>query len=110
MVLAQPLISEALSYYGAHDDRLMVAECLDWQAAIEHLNEDPGVLATAQQALDICQELAVVPARTLVRILGRIGAISVAQHRWSAAIQAYESAVSAGGALQDLSRTGQDVQ
>jgi tetratricopeptide (TPR) repeat protein len=103
---AQPLIGEALAFYRESDDRVMLAECLDWQAAVEHLNESPGALATAQEALSICQGLEAVPVRTVVRILGRVGAISVAQHRWPAAIEAYESAVAVGGALQDLSRMG----
>jgi len=103
---AQPLVGEALAFYRGQDDLAMVAECLDWQAAIEHLNENPRALATAQEALETCQRLEPPPARTIVRILGRIGAISVAQHRWPAAIQAYEAAVAAGGALRDLSRMG----
>ena len=41
-----------------------------------------------------------------MRILGRVGSISVAQHRWSEAIDAYEAAVAAGGELHDLSRLG----
>lgn len=103
---ARPFIAEALSFFRGQEDLAMVAECLDWQAAIEHLNENPRALATAQEALEVCQSLEAPPVRTVVRILGRIGAISVAQHRWPAAIQAYESAVSAGGALLDLSRMG----
>jgi tetratricopeptide (TPR) repeat protein len=103
---ARPLVQDALRYSREHGDQLMVAECLDSLAAIEHVNEEPGALETAQQALQVCQSLEVVPPRLMVRILGRIGAVSVAQHRWPAAIQAYESAVAAGGALQDLSRMG----
>jgi tetratricopeptide (TPR) repeat protein len=103
---AKPLVAEALTYYVRHKDRWMVAECLDWQAATQHLHQDPDALRTAERALKICEGLDPMPIRTYVRILGRIGAICVAHHRWPAAIRAYEAAVGAAGALHDLSRLG----
>jgi tetratricopeptide (TPR) repeat protein len=82
----------------------MVVECLDWYAAILHIEEDPEALPTARRALQLASQLRPTPKRTLVRIWGRIGAISVSQHKWKAAIEAYEKAVEVGGDLLDLSR------
>lgn len=101
---ARPLLKAARSYFEAQGDSLMVVECLDWYAAILHVEEDPEALMVGRKALQLALELNPTPKRTLVRIWGRIGAINVSQHRWKAAIEAYDNAVQAGGELLDLSR------
>jgi tetratricopeptide (TPR) repeat protein len=102
--LARPLLEAAMSHFEAQTDASMVVECLDWYAAILHVEEDPEALPTARKALRLASELRPLRTRTLVRIWGRIGAISVSQHKWKAAIEAYQKAVDVGGDLLDLSR------
>ena len=101
---ARPLLEAAQSYFEAHGDESMVVECLDWYAAILHIEEDPEALTIARKALRLASRLRPTPRRTLVRIWGRIGAISVSQRKWQAAIEAYDHAVEVGGELLDLSR------
>jgi tetratricopeptide (TPR) repeat protein len=101
---ARPLLEAASSYFETQGDGPMVVECLDWYAAILHVEEDPEALPTARKALRLASELRPPPTRSLVRIWGRIGAISVSQHKWKMAIEAYEKAVEVGGDLLDLSR------
>jgi tetratricopeptide (TPR) repeat protein len=101
---ARPLLEAARSFFEAQGDGHMVVECLDWYAAILHIEEDPQALPTARTALRLAIELRPPPTRSLVRIWGRIGAISVSQHKWRAAVDAYEKAVEVGGDLLDLSR------
>jgi len=81
-----------------------VLECLDWYAAILHVEQDPTALPTAREALRLASELRPAPTRTLVRLWGHIGAIAVSQHKWQEAITAYQTAVEVGGDLLDLSR------
>jgi tetratricopeptide (TPR) repeat protein len=101
---ALPLLAEARVIFEASQDKLMLADCLDWQAAAEHLLEDPAALATARHALGIARALDPQPHRLLVRIYGRIGSICVSQHKWHDAIEMYENAVLAGAGLLDMSR------
>jgi len=101
---ALPLLVEARAAFESSGDRWMLAECLDWQAAAEHLLENPGALAVARQALALAKSLEPVPTRTLVRIYGRIGSICVAQHKWKEAVEAYQRAVQAGAGVLDMSR------
>lgn len=101
---ALPLLTEARAIFEASDDRWMLAECLDWLSAAEHLLEHPAALAHARHALGLAKSLDPVPSRLLVRIYGRIGSICVAQHKWQQAIEAYEHAVQAGAGLLDMSR------
>jgi tetratricopeptide (TPR) repeat protein len=102
---ARPLLEAARAYFEGENDSFMVLECQDWYAAILHIEQAPEALPAARVALRLASELRPTPTRTLVRVLGRIGAISVAQQKWEEAITAYEAAVEAGGELLDLSRT-----
>jgi tetratricopeptide (TPR) repeat protein len=101
---ALPLLAEARATFEASDDKWMLVECLDWQAAAEHLLENPSALALARHALGMAKSLDPVPDRTLVRIYGRIGSICVAQHKWREAIDAYQQAVQSGAGMLDMSR------
>ncbi len=101
---ALPLLTSARAIFEDQDDKWMLADCLDWQAAAEHLLENPAALSVAHQALQLARSLHPAPARTLVRIYGRIGSICVAQHNWREAIIAYQQAVQAGAGLLDMSR------
>ncbi len=101
---ALSLLADASKVFTDANDSWMVVECLDWQAAAEHLLEDPAALATASRALRLAKSLSPVPDRTLVRIYGRIGSICVSQHKWREAIEAYEHAIRTGAGLLDMSR------
>src|ERR1700687_2051273 len=101
---ARSLLETARAYFESQGDRFMLVECLDWYAAILHIEQDPKSLDAAHQALQLAAELRPSPTRTLVRIWGRIGAISVSQYKWKDAIAAYEKAVEVGGEFLDLSR------
>ena len=101
---AIPLLTEARSILEASNDKLLLAECLNLQAAVEHLLESPSALALARQALALAKSVNPTPTRTLVRIYGRIGAVCVAQHKWREAVDAYEQAVAAGVGLLDMGR------
>jgi tetratricopeptide (TPR) repeat protein len=101
---ARSHVAEALAFFTETDDRSMISECLDWQAAILHQAGDPAALEVAERALGFSQQVRPAPIRTRVRILSRIGAIHASYQRWAEAIRSYEAATSAGSALQDLSR------
>src|SRR5260370_580226 len=92
---ALPLLAEARAIFDASEDKWMLVECMDWQAAAEHLLENPAALALARHALGLAKALDPVPSRTMVRIYGRIGSICVAQHKWHDAIEAYDQTVTA---------------
>ncbi len=101
---ALPLLAQARAILEVTDDKLLLAECLDLQAAAEHLLENPSALALARQALAIAKSANPTSNRTLVRIYGRIGSICVAQHKWQDAVDAYEQAVAAGAGILNMSR------
>src|SRR5260370_38786939 len=56
-----------------------------------------GLLAT-------CRSLRPVPALTESRLLGVLGGVRAADHRWEAGIKAFEQSVAAGEVVQDLRR------
>ncbi len=101
---AIPLLVEARAVAESGGNKGMLAECLDWQAAAEHLLELPSALSLAQQALAVANALEPTPDRLLVRIHGRIGSICVAQHKWREAIDAYQRAADVGRGVLDISR------
>ena len=101
---ALPLLAEARALFELSADKWMLVECLDWQAAAEHLLENPAALPLARHALGLAKSLDPMPSRTLVRIYGRIGSICVAQHKWHEAIDAYQQAVHSGAGILDMSR------
>jgi tetratricopeptide (TPR) repeat protein len=101
---ALPLLAEARSIGESTGDKRILAEFFDWQAAADHLMELPSALIVAHQALALAESLEPKSDRLVVRIHGRIGAISVAQHRWREAIDSYQRAVDAGSGLLDFNR------
>ena len=99
-------LAEARATFEAAGDQWMVVECMDWQAAGYHLLEEKQALAMAEAALDACRRLKPSNKALEARILGRLGAIHVAQHRYPQAIEYYSQAVEVAGELRDLSRVG----
>ena len=103
---ARAHVAEALAFFLETGDQQMVAECLDWQAAVQHQTDDPEAIEIAERALRLSQRVRSLPIGTRVRILSRIGSIHASRQRWVEAIGAYEAAVAAGTALHDLARVG----
>src|SRR5258708_5947497 len=83
---------------------LMTAECLGSEASAAYMMQDPGALALVEGALATCRSLRPVPAITESRLLGVLGGVHTADHRWEAAIKAFEQSVAAGEVVQDLRR------
>src|SRR6202521_2271666 len=107
--LAQPvqgrrLASSARTYFEHAGDMLMTAECLGSEAAAAYLMQDPGALALAEGALATCRSLNPVPSITESRLLGVLGGVHTANHRWEAAIKALEQSIAAGDVVKDLRR------
>ncbi len=103
---AFPELATAKATFEAAGDKWMVVECLDLESVGFHLLEDRRALPAAEAALDACRELKPANRSLEARILGRLGSIHVAQHRWPKAVQYYSQAVEVAGELKDLSRVG----
>jgi tetratricopeptide (TPR) repeat protein/DNA-binding XRE family transcriptional regulator len=103
-VPARRLASTARAYFEQSGDLLMTAECLGSEASAAYMMQDPGALALAEGALATCRSLTPVPSVTESRLLGVLGGVHTANHRWEAAIKAYEQSIAAGDVIQDLRR------
>ena len=101
---ARRLASSARAHFEQTGDSLMTAECLGSEATAAYLVEDPGALALAEAALATCRSLQPVPRMTEGRLLAILGHVHFTNHRWEAAINAYEQAIAAGDVVQDLRR------
>ena len=82
----------------------MTAECLGSEASAAYMMQDPGALALAEGALATCRSLKPVPSLTESRLLGVLGGVHTANHRWESAIKAYEQSIAAGDVMLDLRR------
>jgi len=103
---AFPEIKMARAAFEAAGDAWMVVECMELESLGLHLLDDRAALPLAEAALAACRKLQ-PPNRPLeARILGRIGSIHVAQHRWPKAVEYYTQAVEVAGEVKDLSRVG----
>ncbi len=103
---ALPEIRKAKAAFEAAGDRWMVADCMDHEASALHMLDDSTALQVAEAALDACRRLTPPNPSLEARILGRIGSIHVAHHRWSQAVDFYSLAVDAAQEMKDLSRVG----
>jgi tetratricopeptide (TPR) repeat protein/DNA-binding XRE family transcriptional regulator len=103
-VQARRLASTARAHFEQSGDMLMTAECLGSEASAAYMMQDPGALALAEGALATCRSLNPVPSLTESRLLGVLGGVHAANHRWEAAIKAYEQSIAAGDVVQDLRR------
>jgi tetratricopeptide (TPR) repeat protein len=97
-------LQRARTQFEEIGDQWMVTECLDGQAGVLYLQENPKALSVAEEALLQCRQLKPVPIATEVRVLGHLGAIHVSRHEWKEAIARYLAAVEAAGVIRDLSR------
>src|SRR5258708_38384841 len=103
-VPARRLASTARAHFEQSGDLLMTAECLGSEASAAYMMQDPGALALAEGALATCRSVNPVPSLTESRLLGVLGGVHTANHRWEAAIKAYEQSIAAGDVIQDLRR------
>jgi tetratricopeptide (TPR) repeat protein/DNA-binding XRE family transcriptional regulator len=103
-VPARRLASTARAYFEQCGDMLMTAECLGSEASAAYMMQDPGALALAEGALATCRSLNPVPSITESRLLGVLGGVHAANHRWDAAIKALEQSIAAGDVVMDLRR------
>jgi tetratricopeptide (TPR) repeat protein/DNA-binding XRE family transcriptional regulator len=103
-VPARRLASTARTYFEQSGDMLMTAECLGSEASAAYMMQDPGALALAEGALETCRSLHPVPSMTESRLLVVLGGVHTANHRWEAAIKAFEQSIAAGDVVQDLRR------
>jgi tetratricopeptide (TPR) repeat protein/DNA-binding XRE family transcriptional regulator len=101
---ARRLAWTARAYFEQSGDMLMTAECLGSEASAAYMMQDPGALALAEGALATCRSLNPVPSITESRLLGVLGGVHSANHRWEAAIKAFEQSIAAGDVVKDLRR------
>lgn len=87
-------------------DPWLAVECADWEASALYLKEDPGALAVAERALQLCRATEPRLPGTEARILEHIATIHVKNHSFERAISFYEEALHAAGTMRDLPRLG----
>ncbi len=104
--LAFPELRQAKAAFEAAGDDWMVVECMELESVGLHLLDDSSALHVAEAALEACRKLAPANRALEARILGRIGSIHTAHHRWTKAVDYYSLAVQVAGELKDLSRVG----
>lgn len=104
---ARPHLRRARELFESLGDRWMVVECMDRQAVAMLLEQNPGSLELAEEALRECRRLDPVPVPTEARILSHIGGMHVARHDWARAIESYREALEVAGGLRDLNRLAQ---
>src|SRR5260370_20441235 len=66
--------------------------------------QETGARGRAEGALGRCRSLNPVPSITERRLLGILGGVHTANHRWQAAIKAFEQSIAVGEVVQDLRR------
>jgi tetratricopeptide (TPR) repeat protein/DNA-binding XRE family transcriptional regulator len=103
-VPARRLASTARAHFERSGDMLMTAECLGSEASAAYMMQDPGALALAEGALETCRSLNPVPSLTESRLLGVLGGVHSANHRWESAIKALEQSIAVGDVITDLRR------
>lgn len=95
-------LQKARELFATLGDSWMAVEALDWEAAAFGLLEDPKAIDMALDALARCRALDPIPSQTEARILGHIASMYVVGEAWAQAVQYYEAAVEAAGAVKDL--------
>lgn len=103
---ALPEIRRAKAAFEGAGDRWMVVDCMDLEANALHLLDDGSAIHVAEEALEACRRLSPPNPSLEARILGHIGSIHVAHHRYAKAVDYYSQAVEAAAEMKDLSRVG----
>ena len=99
-------IRRAQALLEVEPDPWLAVECADWEASALYLKEDSRALAVAERALDLCRTTEPRLPGTEARILEHIASIHVKNHSFERAIEFYEQALRAAGAVRDLPRLG----
>jgi tetratricopeptide (TPR) repeat protein len=99
-------IRRAQALLEVEPDPWLAVECGDWEASALYLKEDSRALAVAEGALELCRKTDPRLPGTEARILEHIATIHVKNHSFERAIDYYEQALKAAGAVRDLSRLG----
>jgi tetratricopeptide (TPR) repeat protein len=82
-----------------------LVECLDEEATVLHLQEDPTALAVAQRVLRYCEALGdEVSSSVRCRILAHLGRICVSHHDWARGVRLLLAALDAQGVVHDVSQ------
>jgi tetratricopeptide (TPR) repeat protein len=102
---------QALEYLGPAraafeevGDSWQVVECMNWEANALYVQEAPGALELARQALEICRGLDPVPTGTELRIMTNLANMHAARHEWSEAVSICEQAMALADSVRDLGR------
>jgi tetratricopeptide (TPR) repeat protein len=104
---AEIQIDLALATVDPNEDPYLMAECLDCKAGALYLQQDPRALSCARDAMALTERVTPAPLRLQSSIASHIAAIHLAEHEWSAAVDAYTLAVEHAGNLHDLRRMAQ---
>jgi len=97
-------LRRAREILAAQPQPMLFAECADWEAGCLYLLEDSRALAVGKEALDLCRALEKPAPLLESRILEHLGSIHVRNHAFDTAIQCYQQALEAAGAIRDLPR------
>ena len=97
-------LRRAREILAAKPQWMLLAECADWEAGCLYLLEDSRALSVGEEALALCRALDEPAPLLEARILEHIGSIHVRNHRFDVAIQRYEQALAAAGAIRELPR------
>jgi tetratricopeptide (TPR) repeat protein len=99
-------IRRAQALLEVEPDPWLAVECGDWEASALYLKEDSRALAVAERTLELCRTTEPRLPGTEARILEHIASIHVKNHSFERAIDFYEQALRAAGAVRDLPRLG----
>ncbi len=95
LALARPALQAA-------GDEWLLIECLDWEAAALHLQEDPRALTLLEEARSRAKTMDPVPAGLLARIETHLASLHVRRHAWAQAARAFEAALAHSSSMLDL--------
>jgi tetratricopeptide (TPR) repeat protein len=99
-------VRKAMAGFESAGDRWMMVECMALEAGGLHLLDDASAIHVAEAALEACRKLSPPNPSLEARILGNIGSIHVAHHRYAKAVDFYSLAVDTAAEMKDLGRVG----
>jgi tetratricopeptide (TPR) repeat protein len=97
-------LQRARSLFEDLDEPWLAAECLEWEAGARYLEEDPGALELAEEALRRYRALEPRAAEVESRMLEHLGTILVRHCEYVRARDRYEEALQVAGPRLDISR------
>jgi HTH-type transcriptional regulator, quorum sensing regulator NprR len=103
-VPAGELLAQASAHFESIGDQLMLAECLGSQASLAYLTQQPDAVKIAERALALCRSLKPVPQTTESRMLGILASAHLVAGEWEIAMNLFNEAIEAAGAVTDLRR------